>query len=240
VSLISEGLKKAHLEALRQDRQQRRVYLGSGRVDVPARNHSALALISAALIGASIVLAVTAYWISRESAPVTRPEASATPAALTPVKRATPVASRAAAQAPAPARAKTGRPAKAEIVAPISSSVSPAKVREQVRPRSTTVAQPDVEDEAATILRPDERDPAPSGRVRDHLRDGQTYASPLSAPGGVEVSLSGISSSGGESVAIMNGNVVRAGSNVGPFVVERIERGRVLLRYIDVRVWMTY
>jgi hypothetical protein len=238
VSLISEGLKKAHLEALRQDRQQRRAYLGPGRVDVPTRNHSALALISAALIGASVVLAVTAYWITRESVVLPRPDASTTPVVSAPVKRAVPVESRPS--TPVPARKKAAHVEKAVAVAPATSPEPRAKAREEVRPRSTSVARPEPEDEAATILRPDEREPAPSGRVRDHLRDGQTYASPLSAPGGVEVSLSGISSAGGESVAIMNGNVVRAGSNVGPFVVERIERGRVLLRYVDVRVWMTY
>ncbi len=118
----------------------------------------------------------------------------------------------------------------------------PAKGSPKVIEVRPPIAEPRRQTVSNDVLRADERvpAPAPTARRRDSLKDGETYASPIKAPGGVEVSLSGISSARGESVAIMNGNVVRAGSAVGPFVVEAIERGRVQLRYIDVHIWVTY
>jgi hypothetical protein len=70
--------------------------------------------------------------------------------------------------------------------------------------------------------------------------DGRTYASPLQGPLGSELVLTGISSVRGDSVAIINGQLVRAGASVGPFGIETIEPGRVRVRYVDVRFWLSY
>lgn len=83
--------------------------------------------------------------------------------------------------------------------------------------------------------------PAPPRRAsRDQFVDGETYGSPIRGPFGTELVLSGISSTRGGSLAIINGNLLRAGATVGPFVVEEIEPRRVRVRYVDVRFWLTH
>jgi hypothetical protein len=250
VSLISEGLKKAHLETLRQDREQRRQYLGPGRVDVPQGGSHFAAILTAAVASSIVAAAVVIYFVG--SKPSAAPQTVVVAAAPAPSRTAAPVAPPAersvASVLPQPS-AGTVQPVKGTITSlvPVAPSAAPAPQRSVA---TAPVAEPRREDvrKAAPVLADDERveapvtpePPRPRVASRDRFRDGATYASPVSAPGGIEVALSGISSARGESVAIMNGNVVRAGSAVGPFIVEKIERGRVQLRYVDVRFWMTY
>jgi hypothetical protein len=83
--------------------------------------------------------------------------------------------------------------------------------------------------------------PPPQARAsRDSFVSGETYASPVQGPLGTSLTLSGISSARGDSVAIINGSLVRAGGVVGPFVIEQIEQRRVRVRYVDVSFWVTY
>jgi hypothetical protein len=74
---------------------------------------------------------------------------------------------------------------------------------------------------------------------RDGFVEGETYSSPISGPGGIEVSISGIVGVGDQTLAIINGRSLRAGAMVGPFIVENVERRRVQLRYVDVRFYLT-
>jgi len=112
---------------------------------------------------------------------------------------------------------------------------APAEVRAAEEPRPVAPRKKKI----ATPLA--ERVDAPPARAsRDSFVSGETYASPVQGPMGSSFTLSGISSSRGDSVAIVNGSLIRAGGAVGPFVVEQIEPRRVRVRYIDVSFWVTY
>lgn len=69
---------------------------------------------------------------------------------------------------------------------------------------------------------------------RDGFQEGETYGSPVLGPFGSEVSLTGITALRGQYVAIVNGSTVRAGTAIGPFVIEEIEARRIRLRYVDI------
>lgn len=253
MSLISEGLKKAHLEAQRQDREERRRYMSSGVVDAPRRDgvSPALVMLAAALGGALVFGSGAVYLMKPSSAtpvkassvaqsavasiatPVAPPVAAApqttpSPAAAPPVADAAPASKPAAQENPTrPAVAVAERPARRE-------PPSAAKPEDAAPPMDRSAHRATAEPSPA---RTEER-PRRTLGTRNPFVSGETYASPISGPGGIEVTLSGISSVRGNSVAIMNGTIVRAGSMVGPFKVERIDRERVLLRYLDVEFWL--
>lgn len=252
MSLISDGLKKAHLDALRQDREQRRHFLSPGRVDVPSGGSNFLA-IAVAAVGSAVIAAVIAIYFVRSS------PSAASASAAAPTQTAVAVNSTPALPVTAPP--VTAPPVVAEPQVRVASAALPERTADTLKPRTyaARVQERDVAPPPAAPKRVkapkavetlvSESAPAPAAPEvppvrrsarRDRFVDGESYASPINAPGGVEVTLSGISSARGESVAIMNGNIIRAGATIGPFTVEKIERGRVQLRYIDVRFWMTY
>jgi hypothetical protein len=207
VSLISEGLKKAQLDAMRQDRAQRHVYLTSARVQPSGRNGSHVAVLLAIGMASAVLTAAALLWLRRPDPVPVVPQVR-----VEPVR---PVVTKAAPEA-------------APIVAPIVAQ----PVAVQAPPRVTRKAP--VEDVAKV-----EKQEQPRGR-RDGFVEGQTYASPVSSPGGREpLSVAGIIGSGDRLLAIINGSTVRPGSMVGPFVVESIDRRRVKLRYIDVHFYVT-
>lgn len=244
MSLISEGLRKAQLEAMRQDREQRRSYMGPGRTDVPPRSGGALMIGAAALGGALIALGGAVYMQRLKSASVVQPPpivATAKPAVVKASAAAIPVA----VQEPKKVAVAQKKPAPVESAAikPAPSVKKPVRMAEETRAsaanehRVASAAVTVPEASAASSEAGRERTHPPR---RDNLVNEKTYMSPMVGPGGAEIALTGISSSRGQSVAILNGNVVREGSVIGPFVVERIEPTRVALRYIDIRVYLTY
>ncbi len=255
MSLISEGLKKAHLETLRQDRENRRQYFSPGRSDVPSRRSRRGAILAAAFGGAILAAAVTAAWISNvradfssargaETAKTTSMDREAATAGTIDAEPRGPVTMTAGTVVDAPRDATTTvAPNEAGRLAPIveARSIPTPAVS---APRSKSTSEPAASDSRAAVAESSEipREPAErSGPARhEGLVNGESYASPVRSPGGGEVRLSGISSSKGQSLAIINGNIVREGEAVGPFVVEKIERGRVRLRYVDIRFWLSY
>jgi hypothetical protein len=251
LSLISEGLKKAHLETLRQDRENRRQYFGPGRTDVPSGRSSRVVLFGAAMLGAVLAAAGTAVWITgaREdtqaalsadhsgnaSGAITAGTIDSQPMGPVTVTEGTVVEPQPRADA-LPERLATREAAPPTPGIPAAMIPAP---RNTADPERTA----DVEQSPAVVEPPVAKRESPvraGPKRRDGLVDGESYASPVRSPGGGEVRLSGISSSKGQALAIINGSVVREGDEVGSFVVEKIERGRVQLRYADVRFWLGY
>jgi len=204
VSLVSEGLKKAHLDAVRRDHEQRS-YLAGPRVVRQNSAMSASTIMMIAVASAAIAAAAAVIFL-RKPAPQ--------PAAVV-VHRAVSAPAKPVVVVPAPAPAPVTSPAPAPVV-----------VARKAPPK---IERPIVEEEKAP----------PQRMKRDGFVDGESYASPVKGPLGFDVSLTGISSSGGQTLAIVNGGLVREGSTIGPFTVERIERTRVQFRYVDVHFFVT-
>ncbi len=253
MSLISEGLKKAHLETLRQDRENRRQYFSPGRSDVPSGRSSRVLLFGAAMLGAILAAGGTAAWITgaragTQSAMTADQSDNASPGSTNGTVDSQPLGpvtvtggtiveplltSVDAVPEAAPATREPAQPIRS-----IPASMVPA-------PRNTSVPErtADVEQRPAAVepsVTKVESTARAGPKRREGLVDGESYASPVRSPGGGEVRLSGISSSKGQALAIINGSVVREGDEVGAFVVEKIERGRVQLRHVDVRFWLGY
>ena len=217
MSLISEGLKKAQLDAMRQDHQQRRVYFGAARPAVAARRTTPLALMIAIGIGSAVLTGAVILWVRRDDRGVVRQMG---------VVRAS---SRASQAAPV---ARTTTPIEPKPVPPSGGLASAMSVAKEER----TPSQPEPKlKEKPKVL---EEEPARVTR-RDGFIEGETYASPINGPGGIEVTLSGLVGSGDRVLAIINGRSVRAGAMVGPFTVESVEQRRVKLRYVDVHFYLT-
>lgn len=228
MSLISDALRKAHLEAAQLDRTQRNFYMNhGGRSTRASASTTRGTVILAAVMGGCVTAGAAVIYMAR-----TLPEH--------PSARAREVVGVKPADAPAPALAPAVAPPPMttervpEAQAPQRRAVPVQKVertespRPKVRPEKQQAEVPAVE-------------PAPRRRAsRDQFVDGQTYDSPIRGPFGTELVLSGISSTRGGSLAIVNGNLLRAGATVGPFVIEEIEPRRVLVRYVDVRFWLTH
>ena len=84
MSLISEGLKKAQLDAMRQDRQQRGAYLGSARAGVAARSSLPQMLLIG--IGSAVITSMAILGVVRASSHApegSAPEVRTTPAPVT-------------------------------------------------------------------------------------------------------------------------------------------------------------
>jgi hypothetical protein len=252
LSLISQGLKKAHLETLRQDRENRREYFSPAHSDLPSRHSSRGLLLGAALLGAVLAAAATAAWVSRPregtqtSISVPSPaNASGDNTSATIASR--PLGARAADEGTAVEQQESGgvvaeQGLATRQAAPPARSIPPSTIPAQRNPpaaeKTAEVEQSPVVVKAPVAKR---ESPVPARpKRREGLVDGESYSSPVRTPGGGEVRLSGISTSMGQSLAIINGSVVREGEQVGPLVVEKIERGRVRLRYGDVRFWLSY
>ena len=216
MSLISEGLKKAQLDAMRQDHQQRRVYLDSARPGVAAPRSIVPQMLAIGL-GSAVITGGALLWLRNSSAAPAPGPAKAVRAPITP-------------SAPAHVEVPETKPVviekRAEHDKPVAPSGGSASARSAAK-EERAPSQPERPKETARV------------QGRDGFIDGQTYASPINGVGGTEVSLSGIAGAGDQVLAIINGRTVRPGAMIGPFVVESIERRRVQLRYIDVRFYLT-
>lgn len=240
MSLIGDALKKAHLEAVRQD--GRRLHLAHtpgvahyrSTAPSPSRPWLALFCLNVAL---AIAVAALAFWAwqQRQDAPAPVPavqsttppftQASVQPSSVKaePVPVAEPAAARVSNDAPAPKRSVEPAPPPA-IVESVTTTMP---VEEH------TVAHGQVE------ISPAFSEPATrSGRTRGGLVDGQTYMRTLPVPGGTELVLNGMSIAGGRGVALINGRMLREGDQVGPFRIERIANRRIELSYEDITVYL--
>lgn len=232
MSLISDALRKAHLEAAQLDRTQRNFYMNhGGRTSRTSAATTRGTVILAAVMGGCVTAGAAVIYMARTlpehpSARV-REEVGVRPGAA-------PAPALAPAVAPPPMSAERfeARPVERKPPSPASAPRSETP-RPKVRQEKSVAAARQAEVPAAA--------PAPQRRTsRDQFVDGQTYDSPIRGPFGTELVLSGISSTRGGSLAIINGNLMRAGGTVGPFVIEEIESRRVRVRYVDVRFWLTH
>ena len=232
MSLISDALRKAHMEAAQQDRAQHQFYMShGGRAGTAGHGLTRGTIVLAALVGACVTAAAALFYMTRVA-----PVRGSGPAPVT--------AQVVAASAPAPSAAVVAEPPSSRARESAGSqSVQPARVEKVIPPvtKPERSAPPPQTTAAAMEQAPvREEATAPRRTSRDHFVQGETYLSPIVGPLGTGLSLSGISSARGASVAIINGNLVRAGATVGPFVIEEIEQRRVRVRYIDVIFWLTY
>lgn len=223
MSLISEALRKAHLEALQQDRDQRRFYMNHGGRRTHGDGSSSRTSVAIVLLASLCVMCAAALLYltldRSEASPATTRVVESTPPAA-PAAR-TQVADVPPASKPAPAAARAEKPA----------AVQPPAGK----PRSRTRAATRNRETAAAVVDP--RVAAPRLQ-RDGFRAGETYGSPVSGPLGTEVVLTGISELRGQRIAIINGSMAREGTTIGPFVVEAIEPRRVRLKYVDVSFYI--
>lgn len=233
MSLISEALKKAQMDALRQDRLEQRFYMThAGRAGEGENSHT-YAIVISSFAGACVATAAALFYLTHAREPIR-----------------VPATSRPVVSAPAPVAAPSARTSPApQPAAAVTQRVAPHNATGQRRtsPREERAASVAHAERHNDVMAPAEREqprdtpvPALSRRqIRDGFREGATYASPVTGPLGAELTMTGISSLGGQFVAIINGGLVRGGSTVGPFAIEEIQARRVRVRYVDVSFWLT-
>ena len=223
MSLISDALKKAHVEAAQQDRTRYRDYMNNAGRASAAFPTSHGTVVLAAVLGGCVTAGAGVLYLMRTvrvpALPVREGRVEA---------RAQAVAQRPAVQRPAEVaqESKVPPPAPAPVVVVRSSPKPAAEAPAPAPPPKTT--------RAAVAA------PPSAPKSRDRFVDGETYGSPVLGPLGAELKLNGISSTRGDAVAIINGALMRVGGTVGPFVIEEIESRRIRVRYVDVRFWVTY
>ena len=217
MSLVSDALRKAQVETAQRDRLQHRFYLThGGRTSAARPRASRAAVIVSAIFGGCITAGLLLVYLGRML----------------------PTYASLDAQSPAPAIAATPAPVQAAAAPQVPDERAAVEEKPRVTRRKPVVEPKAVE--AAAVSVPAET-PAPKRRTsRDSFVAGETYVSPIRGPMGIEVALSGISSARGDSVAIINGTLMRRGGVIGPFLIEDIEPRRVRVRYVDVSFWLTY
>lgn len=242
MSLISEALRKAQMDALQQDRDQRRYYLShAGRGHGSSSSSARYVWTIAVLAVLCLVSAGALFYMSSRRMPVPSPAVARSPvvaAMAVPVKAAA---------------VESNEEAKKSVADEAKPPVTRAKKRqanEAARPKESASVETAPAEEpqlvrerpvrGAAIAAAESRSaPKPLRRLtRDGFRDGEIYSSPVLGPFGTEVVLTGITSLGGRFAAIVNGSTVRAGATIGPFVIEEIEARRIRLRYVDISFYV--
>lgn len=229
MSLISEALRKAQLEALQQDREQRRFYMTHGGRPVHAPAGMSRTSLAIGILGALCVLSAGALLYLTLDRSRLAPPAITADAARTATRPAVPLATTSSAPA---VHARGEVPA----TEPASRKAAQRTTKAPAAPARSRAKTDDPPVAGAAVS----ETPRSSARriERDGFRDGETYGSPVLGPFGTEVVLTGITALRGQRMAIINGNTVRAGTAVGPFVVEEIESRRVRLKYVDVTFYL--
>lgn len=250
MSLIGEALKKAHMEALRQESSTGRLYRLPGAVDMPergSRRAMLLMIVASNLIVVSAIVSATWFFmrtsqtkdgaivVSSIAAEAPRPQTLAAPPIVTPEP---------AAEAVNPVPRQAERPAAPERTAP----------RRETKP-ATTPATPEVDEPMATPrplprlsrkapaaqdapLRETEPVRARSENPQRGLVNGRTYARTARTSDGYELTLYGLSIAGDRGVALLNGRVLSEGDRIGDFTVGTIERGRVEIRDGEFHIYL--
>jgi hypothetical protein len=232
MSLISEALKKAHNEAMRQDSTGARVIHAPGAVDFPREPQSRRPLIVAIAVANLLLVIVVSLGVYHVISRGTASGATETPVLTAAVE--TPVTAQSNAVAaqiettPAPAASS------AEAISlPPRAVTSPA-------PTAAAVAEEQTPTESRVAPQRLERDePPPQSTVhRTGLVHGQTYMRSIPTVGGSDIVLNGVSVVGDRGVALINGRMIREGERVGGFTVGKISGRQVELRTDGLQVYL--
>ncbi len=238
MSLIGEALKKAHLEAVRQDGSSARLAHTPGVAQYRQPHPAGRRWWTTALVASNILLAlIVAAAVVWKTSGSTESSASAPPGATSNATGAAPPTVIAAASSPPgerPGLSATATPAEAAVTA--TSSREALARHEPAAVVAPTLSSTPAQKEPAVAETPAPRSTAP--RTVDGLVAGQTYMRSVPVPGGSELVLSGMSVVGERGVALINSRMVRAGDRVGPFVVGTIADRRVALDYKGITVYV--
>ena len=231
MSLINDALKRARLEAARQDRDRAAAAIPSAPSHVPQRRSLARPV---ALLLVLLAAAVVVFALSRSGAPLVS-LTPAPPLGTTLGDRPEPVPSVDDGPGPTPLEKQTTAAA-ASPASPEPAGGTPPSER-----RSSATAQPPAL--AATTTGPT-LDPGPRAVAPDAAPppattpqvgpppelDGGSFVRSVQIPGGVLLELQGIAWSDTHPVALINGNAIAVGEGLAGFLVQYIDRDRVELR----------
>jgi hypothetical protein len=234
VSLISEALRKAHTEAMRQDSAGARVFHTPGSVDFPREPQSRRPLIMAIAVSNLLLVVVVSLVVYHVISRGTASGAAETPVLTAAVEPPVFAQSQAAVaqpeSTPVPAASpveETPTPAPRPVTSPAPAA---AVVAEERSPTESRVAPQKIEH--------DEPAPTPPTRHRTGLVNGQTYMHSIPTVGGSDIVLNGVSVVGDRGVALINGRMVREGERVGGFTVGKISGRQVELRTDGLQVYL--
>lgn len=233
MSLIGEALKKAHLDAIRQDGPSPRLAHTPGVAHyrpspTSHKREWTLALVVSNLL---LALAITAFFLwPRAGASSEATVAPPVDSASGPVRSALPLTDETE-----PAMTET-----APLKPPATPAEQPAsQVRAPESEPSTAVIEPPATTRKATVAESSSRTSSPAGtRAVDGLVAGQVYLRSVPVPDGTELILNGMSVAGGRGVALINGRMVREGDRVGPFTVGSMGDRKVALEYKGITIYL--
>lgn len=233
MSLISEALKKAHTEAMRQDSTGARVIHAPGSVDFPREPPSRRPLIVAIAVANLLLLIVVSLGVYHVISRGTASGAAETPVLTAAVE--TPVT----AQSQAVVAQSETTPAPA--ASPAEATTPPPPAVTSPAPTAAAVAEEQAPTESRVAPQQPERDETPpllSTMHRTGLVNGQTYMRSIPTVGGSEIVLNGVSVVGDRGVALINGRMVREGERVGGFTVGKISGRQVELRTDGLQIYL--
>jgi hypothetical protein len=232
MSLISEALRKAHTEAMRQDSAGGRVIHAPGSVDFPREPQSRRPLIVAIAVSNLLLVVVVSLVVYHVISRGTASGAAETPVLVAAVEPPVSALSQAALAQPETTPPPTASPLE-EVPPPPRAVTSPA-------PTAAVVAEERAPTEPRIAPQQLERDePAPQPtRHRTGLVHGQTYMRSIPTAGGSDIVLNGVSVVGDRGVALINGRMVRQGERVGEFTVGTISGRQVELRADGLQVYL--
>ncbi|HZI63595.1 MAG TPA: hypothetical protein VFE44_02380, partial [Thermoanaerobaculia bacterium] len=224
LSLISEALKRARLEAARREGEERRTVYASAPAYAPRRRRPPAAALVAAGLAVGVLAGAGIYWALRAGgvAPGPPPAAPARPAAP-----AAPVA-----KSPAPQPAAQTAPQPAPIPAPVAAAAAPQPSTPQsppiavAPPRASAPPAPPAAPPAARAAPPAPAQPPPPAAPEP----GRTYSRAVDLAGGKRLELDGIVASPTEPLAMMNRRLMAPGEVIEGHTLVRIEPKRVELR----------
>jgi hypothetical protein len=234
MSLISEALRKAHTEAMRQDSAGARVIHAPGSVDFPREPQSRRPLIVAIAVANLLLVIVVSLGVYHVISRGTASGATETPIVAAAAEPAVSVQSRAAVTqpetTPVPAASlpeETSPPAPRPVTLPAPTA---AVVAQERSPTESRVAPQRIERDEQALPQPT--------RHRTGLVNGQTYMRSIPTAGGSDIVLNGVSVVGDRGVALINGRMVREGERVGEFTVGAIRGRQVELRTDGLQVYL--
>ena len=235
MSIISDALKRAHLEAINRDRPQRWNHRTPGTVDYPEQQPWRVRfpfMLGVANVVLVLLIGGAIYLRGSIATTCTSPQPSESRVLTTEPTHADSVP---------PAAGTKGRPRPTTVTRTAAIAAStPATSESRAVEAQTSLSVP-TPGSAPVAVAPRQRAaplPIANPRTRDGLVDGRTYVEAVPLPDGDKLTLYGLTKAGGRGAALINGKVAWEGDHVGDFVVERVERSRVQLRYRDIKVFL--
>lgn len=233
MSLIGDALKKAHLEAVRQDGMTTHMVHTPGvpqfRREPRAMKSWMTVLLVSNVIVIAIVSSVVLWGMKRE------PTNSAPP----PEKKtltAEPIVASAQTDL---ASQSTSAPDSPGAAQPSTSAIADRSQTETAKPAAPPQTASETKPESTTPTRtPPPLSTTAQKKSRNGFVDGQTYMKSVPVPGGAELILNGISVVGDRGVALINSRMIREGDRIGPFLVGTIGNRRVQLLYDDISIYL--